>query len=294
MKRIKISIFALMLIIFLSISCKKEGAYSLTENPPLDFKSYYNGLNVTFANHTDNASGITWNFGDDTPVATGDSVVHEYSSTGNYLISLTGTVDGKEWTMHTVLRVDKPSVVRLDDNSFADWEGVTYPDFELQGTGNMIGGKVDYDANNVYIFIEYSTAGTDGLASLEGAIMDLYMDTDNSLSTGFSSSLGADLLDEGNIPTDWNDFYYFLGTDQSQWSWKDPVSIDNAIIMGHAEEVPDTVRMEFALSRDALKINKDVFSFMLVLNYSDWSAEAGSLSKDNDTRIVMHMDKQAK
>lgn len=290
----KISIFTVIMIGILAISCKKEGTYSLSENPPLDFKSYYNGLTVTFANHTANATGITWNFGDNTPTATGDSVVHEYASTGNYLISLTGTVDQQDWTMHTVLRVDKPSVVKLDDNSFADWAGVTYPDFELQGTDNMIQGKVDYDANYVYIFIEYNTAGTDGLATLEGAIMDLYMDTDNSLSTGFSSSLGADMLFEGNIPTDWFDYYSFLGTDQSQWSWNDPVSIDNAIVMGHAEEVPDTVRMEFGLSRDALKINKDVFSFMLVLNYSDWSAEAGSLSKDNDTRIVMHMDKQAR
>jgi len=64
--------------------------------------------------------------------------------------------------------------------------------------------------------------------------------------------------------------------------------------MGHAEEVSDTVRMEFGLSCDAMKITKDVFGFKLVLNYSDWSAEAGSLSKDNDTRIEVHMDKQGK
>jgi PKD repeat protein len=294
MKKIKISIYTALLIMFISVSCKKEGAYTLSETPPLDFKSYYNGLTVTFANQTKNATGITWDFGDKTPTATGDSVAHKYSSTGNYLISLTGNVGGQARTMHTVLRVDKPSVVKLDDNSFADWAGVTYPDFQLQGTDHMIRGKVDYDANFVYIFIEYGTAGTDGLATLDGAIMDLYMDIDNSLSTGFSSSLGADLLYEGNIPTGWFDFFTFLGTDQSQWSWNGPASINNAIVMGYGEEVPDTVRMEFGLSRDALKITKDVFGFKLVLNYSDWSAEAGSLSKDNDTRIEVHMDKQGK
>jgi hypothetical protein len=294
MKKNKISIYTAILMIIVSVSCKKEGTYTLTETPPLDFKSYYNGLTVTFANQTKNATGITWDFGDKTPTVTGDSVLHNYSSTGNYLISMTSNVGGQAWTMHTVLRVDKPSVVKLDDNSFADWAGVTYPDFQLQGTDHMIRGKVDYDANFVYIFIEYDTAGTNGLATLNGAIMDLYMDTDNSLSTGFSTSLGADLLYEGNIPTSWFDFFTFLGTDQSQWSWNGPSSIDNAILMGHAEEVTDTVRMEFALSRDALKITKDVFGFQLVLNYSDWSGEAGSLSKDNDTRIVMHMDKQGK
>ena len=294
MKKIKISIYAALLMIIVSVSCKKEGTYTLTETPPLDFKSYYNGLTVTFANQTKNATGITWDFGDKTPTTTGDSIDHKYSSTGNYLISMTGNVGGQAWTMHTVLRVDKPSVVKLDDNSFADWAGVTYPDFQLQGTDHMIRGKVDYDANFVYIFIEYDTVGTNGLATLDGAIMDLYMDNDNSLSTGFSSALGADILYEGNIPTGWFDFFTFLGTDQSQWSWNGPTSIKNAIIMGHAEEVSDTVRMEFGLSRDALKITKDVFGFKLVLNYSDWSAEAGSLSKDNDTRIEMHMDKQGK
>jgi PKD domain len=294
MKKNKISIYTAILMIIVSVSCKKEGAYPLTETPPLDFRSYYNGLTVTFANHTKNATGITWDFGDKTSAMTGDSVQHNYSATGNYLISMTGNVGGAAWTMHTVLRVDKPSVVKLDDNSFADWAGVTYPDFQLQGTDHMISGKVDYDANFVYIFIEWDTVGTNGLASLDGAIMDLYMDTDNSLSTGFSTSLGADLLYEGNIPTDWFDYYTFLGTDQSQWSWTGPTSINNAIVMGYAEEVTDTVRMEFALSRDALKINKDVFGFQLVLNYSDWSGEAGSLSKDHDTRIVMHMDKQGK
>jgi hypothetical protein len=222
----------------------------------------------------------------------GDSVVHQYTQTGNYLISMTGTVDGKPWVFHTVLRVDKPSVISLTDDSFADWAGVTYPDFILEGKDHVIRGKVDYDANYVYIFIEYGTAGTNGLATLDGAIMDLYMDVDNSLSTGFSSSIGGDMLYEGNIPTEWFDFYRFLGTDQSQWSWDGPFSIDNAVVKGYAEEVTDTVRMEFGLSRDALNISKDAFAFQLVLNYSDWSGEIGSLSKDNNTRIEMLMNKQ--
>jgi len=285
-------IFLAATLILTVVSCKKEGSYTLTETPPLDFKSYYNGLTVTFANQTKNATDISWSFGDNTAEATGDSVQHQYSATGNYLIAMKGTVDGKSYVMHTVLRVDKPSVVKLDDNSFADWKGVTYPDFQLQGKDHVIRGKVDYDANYVYIFVEWETAGTNGLASLDGAIMDLYMDTDNSLSTGFSSALGADMLFEGNIPTEWFDFYKFLGTDQSQWNWDGPFPLANAIVPGFAEEVTDTVRMEFGLSRDVLKITKDVFGFQLTLNYSDWSAEAGSLAKDNDTRIVVHMDKQ--
>lgn len=295
MKSIKnIKLIVASVVLLSIVSCTKEGNYTLTETPPLDFKTYYNGLSVTFANQAKDATDISWDFGDSTPEVSGDSVVHAFAQTGNYLISMTGTVDGQIWVFHTVLRVDKPSVINLTDNSFADWADVTYPDFQLGGTDHVIGGKVDYDANYVYIYLEYGTSGTDGLATLDGAIMDLYMDIDNSLSTGFSSALGADLLYEGNIPTDWFDFYRFLGTDQSQWSWDGPFSIPDAIVKGYTEEVTDTVRMEFGLSRDALNISKDVFNFQLTLNYSDWSAEAGSLSRDNDTRIVVHMNKQNK
>lgn len=289
MKNIKYLVLAIIIIVV--VSCSKEGNYTLTETPPLDFKSYYNGLTVTFANQAKNATEIKWNFGDNTAEVAGDSIVHTFSATGNYLISMTGTVDGTTWPFHTILRVDKPSVVSLTDDSFEDWAGVTYPDFQLEGTDHVVGGKVDYDANYIYIYLEYETMGTDDLLTLDGAIMDLYMDVDNSQSTGFSSALGADLLYEGNIPTDWFDYYRFTGTDQGQWSW-DYFTMDNAIKLGHTEVAGDTVRLEFSLSRDAFKINKDAFNFQLVLNYSDWSSEGGSLSKDNDTRIVMHMNKQ--
>lgn len=284
---------ALILIVsvFIAGACKKEGDYHLTELPPLDFKSYYDGLNVTFANQTAGATEVTWDFGDESPAVSGDSVMHTYSSIGNYLITMGATYQGKKYTFHAVMKVDKPSVVKLDDNSFADWDGVTYPDYQLQGKDKVIGGKVDYDANNVYFYIEWSTAGTNGLATLDGAIMDLYLDTDNSVTTGFSSSIGAELLYEGNIPSSWFDYYEFTGTDQSQWSWNNK-GIPDAIKMGYATTEGETVKMEFAISREKFKIMKDAFGFKLVLNFSDWSGEAGSLARDNETTIQMKMDKQ--
>jgi hypothetical protein len=68
--------------------------------------------------------------------------------------------------------------------------------------------------------------------------------------------------------------------------------MDNAMIIGYSEESTNLVRQEFAVSREAFDISGDAFAFQLVLNYSDWSGEAGSLAKDNETRIVMRMDKQ--
>lgn len=292
MKRFKfLQLYIAAVLITAIISCSKEGTYNLSETPPLDFRSYYNGLTVTFANATEGATGISWDFGDKTPAVEGDSVVHTYASTGNYVITLKGTLDGIAYVFHTILRVDKPSVVSLTDNSFADWDEVLYPDFILEGKEHMIGGKVDYDANSVYFYIVWETAGTNDLATLDGAVMDLYIDNDNSLATGFSSSIGAELLFEGNIPTGWTDFYRFTGAAQGDWSWE-TITLENAIKLGHGETVGDTVKMEFAISRDAFSISRDAFAFRLELYYSDWSALAGSLAKDNEDRIVMMMNKQ--
>jgi PKD repeat protein len=276
----------------LILSCSNEGEYTLTETAPMDFKTYYNGLTVTFVNTSENASAISWNFGDNTPEVTGDSVLHTYASPGKFVINMNGTVENKVYQFNTVLGVDKASVVSLTDDSFEDWDLVTYPDFQLEGKDHVIGGKVDYDANYIYIYLEYDTAGTNGLAPLEEAIMDLYMDVDNNILTGFSSSIGADYLFEGNIQTGWFDYYSYQNEDQGNWDYWVYFTMDDAILPGYSEEAENSVKMEFALSREKFKITKDVFGFQLTLNYSDWSGEAGSLAKDNETKIMVKMDKQ--
>jgi PKD domain len=287
--KIQIGLAAVALTVFLS--CSKEGEYTLENTPPLDFRSYYNGLTVTFANATEGATDISWNFGDGSADVTGDSVVHVYAETGNYVITMHGTYQGTDYIFHTILRVDKPSVIDLTDDSFDDWNNVNYPDFQLDGQDNVLGGKVDYDANSIYFFVEYLTGGAEELAGLDAAVMDLYVDNDNSLTTGFSGSIGADLLFEGNIPSEWLDYYYFTGADQSDWGGWVYFNMDNAIQLGHTETEGDTIRMEFAISREAFKIDKDACAFRMDIVDSDWSS-IGSLAKDNDTRIVILMNKQ--
>jgi hypothetical protein len=288
---IKFQLYLAVILMVLSISCSKEGKYALEDTPPLDFRSYYNGLEITFANATQGATEISWDFGDGTSVVSGDSVMHTFAETGNYVITMNGSFEGKPYTFHTVLRVDKPSVVSLTDDSFDDWNNVVYPDFQLEGQDNLQGGKVDYDANYIYYYIEYSTAGAGGQADLETAVMDLYMDVDNSVATGFSSSIGAELMFEGNIPTEWFDYYQFNGAAQSDWSWA-TITRDNAIKLGHTEVNGDIVRMEFGVSREAFGISKDAFAFRMDIYYGDWSAAVGSLEKDHETRIVMMMNKE--
>jgi hypothetical protein len=118
------------------------------------------------------------------------------------------------------------------------------------------------------------------------------MDVDNNVLTGFSSSIGADFLYEGNIQTGWFDYYSYQNEDQGNWDNWVYFTMEDAIIAGYSEESENSVKMEFALSREKFKITRDVFGFALTLNYSDWSGEAGSLAKDNETKIIMKMDKQ--
>jgi hypothetical protein len=287
---IKFQTVLVLVSILFFVSCAKEGKYLLTETPPLDFKSYYNGLEVTFVNATNGATNISWDFGDQTASVSGDSLVHTFATIGNYVITMKATYKGKEYTFHTVLRVDKPSHIKLDDNSFADWNLVTYPDFQLAGKAGMQKGKVDYDANNIYFFIEYVAPAN---ADLNNGIMDIFMDVDNSSATGLTlKGLGCDYLLEGNI-VNWFDPYIFAGATQSDWNFAN-YSTTNYYQLGYTESSGDTVRMEFSVSREAFKITGDAFQFALTMMDSNW-AEIGTLSTlppDLNDKIVVKMDKQ--
>lgn len=284
----KIHIAFLSTIVLLIASCHKEGKYALTSTPPLDFKSYYNGLTVTFVNTTQGASNISWDFGDNSAAATGDSLQHTFATIGNYVITMKATYQGTEYTFHTVLRVDKASFIKLDDNSFADWNLVTYPDFQLAGKAGMEKGKVDYDANNIYFFIQYVAPAN---ADLNNGIMDLFMDVDNSSATGLTlKGLGCDYLLEGNI-VNWYDPYIFAGKTQSDWNFAN-YSATNYYKLGYTESSGDTVRMEFSVSRDAFKITGDAFQFALTMMDADWAEVATLTTLDFNEKIEVLMDKQ--
>lgn len=285
----KIVSYAAAAVMLFMLSCAKEGHYSLESTPPLDFRSYYNGLTVTFANAIPGTTGISWDFGDNSGTMTGDSVEHTYTTIGNYVITMKGTLDGQSYTFHTVLRVDKASLVKMDDGTFDDWKSVTYPDFQLRGKGVIDTGKIDYDANNVYFFLQYITS--DANANLDNGIIDVFLDVDNSASTGLTlKGLGCDYLLEGNVPN-WFDPYAFSGASQSDWNfaW---LSLPDFYQLGHTETSGDTVRMEFSISREKLKITQDAFQFALNLMNSDWSGIGDLTDADLNEKIVVRMDKQ--
>jgi hypothetical protein len=257
------------------ISCSKEGNYTLTETAPLDFKTYYNGLDVTFVNTASNAQDVSWNFGDNTPDVTGDSVVHTFAQIGNYVISLNATVQGKPYVFHTILRVDKAAHVDMNDGTFDDWNNVTYPDFQLSGKDAIDTAKVDYDANYVYVYVEFDSIAEN--AGINDHIFGVYMDVDNSVATGFSmKEMGVDYAVEGNLFGGWfgpsmvdmingDPGWPFMGFDN-----------ENAVLPGYMTKEGNTIKMEFGISREVFKINSDAMSFSMSIMNADWS-DVGNL-----------------
>ena len=293
---IKLQFYFAALLMLLTMSCSKEGKYNLEDTPPLDFRSYYNGLTVTFANATVGATGISWDFGDKTPVVSGDSVEHTYTAIGNYVITMNGSFNGKSYIFHTVLRVDKASVVNLEDGTFDDWNGVTYPDFLLSGKGAIDTGKVDYDANYIYIYVEFDSIAEN--AGLIDHIFGVYMDVDNSPGTGFSmKEMGVDYGCEGNL---WDGGWFApsivdMVNGDPGWPF---MGFDNekAVKPGYITKEGNTIKMEFGLSREIFKINSEAMSFSMSIMNSDWS-DVGNLVTplpDFSERILVMMNKSSK
>ena len=291
--KIQISMAAVALSVFLS--CSKEGSYTLEETPPLDFRSYYNGLAVTFANATEGATNISWNFGDGSADVSGDSVVHVYAETGNYVITMNGTYQSKNYIFHTILRVDKPSAINLEDGSFDDWASVTYPDFLLSGKGAVDTAKVDYDANYIYIYVEFDSVAEN--AGLIDHIYGIYMDVDNSVSTGFSmKEMGVDYGCEGNFVQDGGWFapsIVDLVNGDPGWPF---MSFDSEIALkqGYITKEGNTIKMELGISREVFNISTDAFSFSMSIMNADWS-DVGNLVTplpDFNEKITVLMNKQ--
>jgi hypothetical protein len=292
----KIQLYIAAFLLFLLMSCSKEGKYDLEETPPLDFRSYYNGLTVTFVNATEGATDISWEFGDNSSVVSGDSVMHTYTAIGNYVITMNGSLDGISYIFHTVLRVDKASVIDLEDDTFDDWNGVTYPDFLLSGKGAIDTGKVDYDANYIYIYVEFDSIAEN--AGIIDHIFGVYMDVDNTVSTGFSmKEMGVDYGCEGNL---YNGGWFApskvdLVNEDPGWPFG---GFDNekAIKPGYIVKEGNTIKMEFGISREVFKINSESMSFSMSIMNSDWS-DVGNLVTpipDYNEKILVMMNKSSK
>jgi len=243
---------------------------------------------VTFKNETSGAVSYKWDFGDG-ETSTEQSPVHTYPGKGKYVPTLYATnKDGAVAEGSTVIFIAKTSPVKLDDNSFADWDNVTQYVVTPPATETYFKKlKVDYDAQYIYLYIEAATK------KANGDIYDFYLDTDNDPGTGYTTDItgaGFDVLLEGSVFGNWLDAFNHKGA-QNAFDW-DLTGATEFYNIGYNTESGGAFKFEMRLSRSKLKglAAATAFRFAIFATKSDWSAGLGRVPSPGGAAIQINFE----
>lgn len=267
-------------------SCKKEDK---TPDADIFYSFAIDGPDVTFTNETTGAVSYKWDFGDG-QTSTEENPTHTYPGKGKYVVTLYATNNtGKTSEGSTVLHLSKGSSIQLDDNSFSDWDTVA-TNVYTSGAGGGIAKKIklDYDANNIFVYLEMATT------KAKEDIYDFYLDTDNDATTGYTTGLfpggGFNVLLEGTILDGWFDPFYHSGA-QDAFAFT-PQSISEFYKVGYVAESGGILKIELGLSRSKLKGLSATKGLKLgiTITKNDWSETTGTFPDENTPAIYLNME----
>jgi hypothetical protein len=265
--------------------CQKE---SVEPGPDIFFSLERSGNTIQFKNQTTGATTYKWDLGDGS-TSTEESPTHTYPGKGKYVVTLYATTgSGQTVEGSTVLRIDKTSPVKLDDNTLDDWTEVTQNVAEAGvGGGIFKKAKYDYDSENIYIYLEMSTPFS------PETIFDFYLDTDNDattgLLTGYFPNGGYDVLLEGALLTGWFDVFYHKGG-QTDFSF-DVQSISEFFTVGHQTTANGRYQFEMKLSRAKLKgLSGKGMRIGITATSSDWAIEYGTSPDKTTSGFFLNLD----
>lgn len=263
--------------------------------PTASFTYISDGREVTFTNTSKNAKTYSWDFGDG-ETSTEQNPTHTYESYGEYTVKLSVTGDGGSATsLPDVITLAKTSVVAINGN-VSEWDAIPDAITSAEGNGGTINKvKVDYDATNIYFYVE-------GSANLRG-FFDVYLDSDNDPATGYFSGwypmgFGADFLSEGDFALV-NDADLFKDQDGDPlvWGWDVASATGSGAITSSDLVTKGTGKaIEFAIKRSALtNLSAEGFSFAVVdvdgtvdpNNTTATWAKLGSLPVDNTEESIL-------
>lgn len=280
----------ILLLLCAATSCKKD------DNNPAPLVVYtiaVDGNQVTFTNTTTGATSWKWDFGDGTS-STEQSPVHVYQGKGKYVPTLYATsAAGVTAEGSTVIRISKTSPVKLTDNSLSDWDTISQNVITAGPAGGVFKKlKLDYDGQNVYFYGEMTGKLSDG------AIFDIYIDSDNSAATGLLTTLftGAayDVLLEGQLLLKQNTapipmaMYYHNGP-QTSFSF-DQQSGTDFFTMGTITEAGGIVRFEGKLDRSKIKgFTGAAIRLGMVATSNDWSTQLGTIPDEGAAAFLLNM-----
>lgn len=280
----------ILLLLCAATACKKD------DNNPAPLVVYtiaVDGNQVTFNNTTTGATSWKWDFGDGAS-STEQNPVHVYQGKGKYVPTLYATsAAGVTAEGSTVIRISKTSPVKLTDNSLSDWDTISQNVITAGPAGGVFKKlKLDYDGQNVYFYGEMSGKLSDG------AIFDMYIDSDNSAATGLLTSLftGAayDVLLEGQLLLKQSTapipmaMYYHNGP-QTGFTF-DQQSGTDFFTMGTITEAGGIVRFEGKLDRSKIKgFTGAAIRLGMVATSSDWSTQLGTIPDEGAAAFLLNM-----
>jgi len=284
MQSIKASLFIIVCSGVLFQSCKKD---TVDNGPDVNFSTSIDAYTVTFTNKTTGGASYKWDFGDGT-VSTEESPKHTYPGKGKYVPTLYVTTSGGRTAEgSTVIRIAKSSAIKLNDNSLADWDTVTYNvKVSVTGGGIFRKAKLDYDAENVYFYFEMASKVANG------DIFDFYLDADNNSSTGLTTWVangsGNDVLMEGAILTNWFDLFYHTGA-QTSFTF-DYQSVTDFYQVGTVQESGGILKFEGRLIRSKIKnLTGKGLKLAVTATKSDWSATLGIIPDPGTPAFYLNM-----
>jgi hypothetical protein len=280
----------ILLLLCAATVCKKD------DNNPAPLVVYtiaVDGNQVTFNNTTTGATSWKWDFGDGDS-STEQSPVHVYQGKGKYVPTLYATsAAGVTAEGSTVIRISKTSPVKLTDNSLSDWDTISQNVITAGPAGGVFKKlKLDYDGQNVYFYGEMTGKLSDG------AIFDMYIDSDNSAATGLLTTLftgGAyDVLLEGQLLLKQSTapipmaMYYHNGP-QTSFSF-DQQSGTDFFTMGTITEAAGIVRFEGKLDRSKIKgFTGAAIRLGMVATSNDWSTQLGTIPDEGAAAFLLNM-----
>jgi hypothetical protein len=268
-------IFAIFCIAATAVlsSCVRMGDLDLAPVPDIAFEYTCDGLTLTFNSVVPNTTDVQWEIlktkngsAETLTTGAGETFTYTFPTPDNYWIKMTGVYEGQEQVVAGKILVAKPSAVKLDDNSFADWDAVQYPDFQLVGDDGKSWGKFDYNADYIFFYVALDT--TIPGCTADGAIMNMRIDSDDLTGTGMSTKgLGCDWYLEGNFWNSnerWADWYDCSSGDTVAASEEMPIELGTYKVEG------DTAYFEFALSRKKYGIKGSSVGIYFKFYTEDW------------------------
>lgn len=284
MKRIQYIISFLSLAAWMA-GCKKD---EVTPAADIYYTVSIADKTVTFTNETSGAVSYRWDFGDGES-STEQSPVHTYPDKGKYVPTLYATTkDGKVSEGSTVIYIAKTSPVKLNDNTFDDWNTVTQYEVTSAAPETFFRKmKVDYDAQYIYVYIEVNSK------EANADIYDFYLDTDNSAATGLLTDIpqgGYDVLLEGSVLGGWLDVFNHKGA-QNAFSFE-PAGVTEAYSVGNVEESGNVLKYEMRLVRSKLKnmASTTAFRMGIIATKGDWSATLGKIPNQGQPSLLVNFE----